>query len=271
MKERKENKHEHLCRILGNLRRVAIAYSGGVDSTFLLKVALDTLGSDNVIAILGSSGLQPYSEIQGAFALAKSIGARVFIINTYQLEIEGFTRNAPDRCYHCKKHLFDRFEQETEKLGFHCILDGSNADDIKDYRPGALVLKEKGIESPLRTCGFRKEDIRALSFTLGLPIHNKPSESCLATRVPYGTPITREILGTIDRSESFIKSLGIQTVRIRHHGPVARIEVEPSDFQTVLAYRREIENALVGEGFTYVALDLNGYVTGNMNKPLGDE
>ncbi|MBP1747514.1 MAG: hypothetical protein H6Q52_53 [Deltaproteobacteria bacterium] len=244
---------------------VAVAFSGGVDSTFLLKVSLDALGSENVLAVSAASSSYPETERSEAREMARSMGARLLLADSTEMNNENFVANKPDRCYHCKTELFRMVRDITEKEGFMVILEGSNIDDLKDYRPGRKACMEAGVRSPLMEAGFTKEDIRSISKQLGLATHDKPAQACLSSRIPYGTTITKERLTRIEFSEAFIRALGVSQVRVRHHGNTARIEVEEPDLPLILEYRNEIAEKLTALGFTYVSLDLQGYRTGSMN------
>ena len=265
-----QKKYEKLKGIIGPLGRVLVAFSGGVDSTLLLKVCVDVLGKENVLAFTGSSPVHPQRETQEAVNIAQQLGADCVVVKTAEMENINFTSNPRDRCYHCKSGLLDQAWQIAREHGCNNIVEGSNVDDEGDFRPGSRAVGEKGVLSPLKAAGFTKNDIRELSQMLTLPTHDKPSLACLASRVPYGTTITRDILKQIELSEEFIKGLGLRQVRVRYHGEVARIEAEDKDIATVMQHRDEIYEQLKGIGFTYVTLDLKGYRTGSLNEPKSE-
>jgi len=264
-------RYEKLQGIIRSLKKAAVAFSGGVDSTFLLKVSLDCLGKENVIAVAAVSPSYPEAEKSEALALARSLGVRLVMVDAVEMNNPAYILNNPDRCYHCKTELFKAIWDVIRKEGFTHILEGSNVDDLSDYRPGRKACLEAGVKSPLMEAGLSKNDIRELSENLGLPTHNKPAQACLASRIPYGTPITADRLKRIELSEAYIRTLGISQVRVRYEGSTARIEVEPEDLPAVLAYRNEIADKLVDFGFTYVSLDLKGYRTGSMNHEIDRE
>jgi uncharacterized protein len=261
-------RYEKLQGIIRSLKKVAVAFSGGVDSTFLLKVSLDCLGAENVIAVAAISPSYPEAEKSEALALARSFGVRLITVDAVEMDNPAYIANNPDRCYHCKTELFKTLWDVVRKEGFTHILEGSNVDDLSDYRPGRKACLEAGAKSPLMEAGLSKSDIRELSENLGLPTHNKPAQACLASRIPYYTPVTVDRLKRIELSEAYIRTLGISQVRVRHEGSTARIEVEPEDLPAVLEYRNEIADKLMNLGFTYVSVDLKGYRTGSMNDEI---
>ncbi len=262
----KKTKLEEYIRSLG---KVAVAFSSGVDSTFLLKVCHDTLGED-AIAITMKTVSVPERELEESIAFCEKEGIKQLIIEVDQIAIEGFEDNSPDRCYICKRALFSKMVSVAEENGFAHIAEGSNTDDMGDYRPGMKAISELGIKSPLREAGLSKADIRELSKELGLPTWNKPSFACLATRFVYGEKITVEKLRMIELAEQRLMDLGFSQFRVRCHGDIARIEIEPEEFEKILSSDTAISiNRYLHElGFRYVTLDLGGYVTGSMNKAL---
>lgn len=265
-------KFNKLKGLLKEMDKVAVAFSGGVDSTFLLKVAADVLG-DNVIAVTARSSTYPEREFTEASEYIKKLGAKHIVIISEELEIDGFSQNPVNRCYYCKKELFSKVKEIALQHGIKHIVDGSNVDDLGDYRPGMLALKELEVSSPLREAGLTKEDIRRLSREMELPTWNKQPFACLASRFPYGQEITHEKLQMIDKAEQYLLDLGFRQVRVRHHGEVARIEVAREErsrfFNTELLDR--IHGKLKEAGFRYVTLDLQGYRTGSMNEGLDKE
>ncbi len=268
MDQEKEKKITALREILAEAKRVVVAFSGGVDSTFLLKMAVEVLGAEQVLAVTGQSPTYPAWELAEAKELASALGVRQLIIDTEELEQEDFAANPPERCYFCKQELFSRLRQIAQKEGALAVLDGTNRDDLGDYRPGRKAARELGVRSPLLEAGLTKDDIRFFSFALGLPTWNKPACACLSSRFPYGTRITPEKLLQVERGEDFLRSLGFVQFRLRHHGALARIEIDPEQFSLLLAKASAVVSELKATGFAYVALDLEGYRTGSMNETL---
>jgi uncharacterized protein len=262
-------KLDSLKRILSEMGGVVVAFSGGTDSTFLLKVAHDELG-EKAIAVTATSSSLPREELEYAAELASQLAVRHLIIESDELESPGFVANSPDRCYHCKQLRFDALMKLAEEKGFSYVVDGTNFDDQGDHRPGMRAARELGVRSPLMEAGFTKADIRAISRELGLPTWNKPSNACLASRVPYGTPITRERMQQIEQAERLLHNLGFTQVRVRAHAEVARIEVEAENLPVLLENRLPIVEELRRLGFSYVTIDLEGYRTGSMNETLVD-
>lgn len=255
-------------KLLG-MGNVAVAFSSGVDSTFLLKAAHEVLG-DRAIAVTISSRLFPDRELQDAKSFCRREGIKQIIVDVEELEIAGFRENPKDRCYLCKKALFTRIRQEAAARGIDEVAEGSNLDDTGDYRPGLTAVAELGIRSPLREAGLRKAEIRALSKELGLPTWDKPSFACLASRFVYGETISEEKLRMVDRAEQLLFDLGFRQLRVRIHGTMARIEVLPEDFPKLISeeIRQRVSSELKRLGFSYVAMDLQGYRTGSMNETI---
>jgi uncharacterized protein len=261
-------KYRRLKAIIKDLQRVVVAFSGGVDSTFLLKVCVDVLGREKVVAFTGISPTCPEREIAEARRLSGLIGVELVTAETSEMDDPRFIENNTARCYFCKTHLFTKAREIAAQRGFIHVIEGSNLDDMSDFRPGRKACSEQGVKSPLLEADLTKAEIRELSKMLALPTHDKPSFACLSSRVPYGTAIDETILKRIEHAEDYIQSLGIRQVRVRYHGDVARIEVLDKDFDVVIAYREKITEVLNQFGFLSVVLDLKGYRTGSMNTPL---
>jgi len=264
-----EDKVKKLENIIKDAGSLVVAFSGGVDSTYLLKVAHDIL-KDNVIAVTARSSTYPEREFNEAVEFAKSLGARHEVIVSEELDIDGFSENPLNRCYFCKKELFVKIRELADKYNIKYIADGSNADDLGDYRPGLMAVKELGVISPLKEAGMTKDDIREMSRRMGLPTWDKPAFACLASRIPYGQEITREKLEMIDKAEQILLGAGFRQVRVRHHGDIARIEVSPAERKKFFneEFMDRIDREFKELGFKYVALDLKGYRTGSMNEVI---
>jgi pyridinium-3,5-biscarboxylic acid mononucleotide sulfurtransferase len=261
-----ESRYEDLKNNVRELETVLVAYSGGVDSTLLLKTCVDILGKEHVVAFIGNAPIFPAKEIQEAKQVALDIGAECMICDTAILKDKLYIENTKERCYHCKKNLLRIAVQVAQEKNMAHVVEGTNFDDTNDFRPGSSAVKEMHVVSPLLAAKLTKNDIYALSNTLTLPTRSKPSNACLSTRVPYGTPIDTALLKRIELSEEFLISAGISQVRVRYHGSVARIEVMERDFDTMMRQREEIVDELKRYGFTYVSLDLAGYRMGSMNE-----
>ncbi len=263
-----DSKFEKLKDLLSKLDSVVVAFSGGVDSTFLLQVARDVLGAKRVIALTATSPTYPSYEFNESVRLAKELGVQQIVVDSNELLIPGFADNPPLRCYHCKKELFEICINKAKELGYAEVLDGSNLDDLDDYRPGRQAATELQIRSPLLEAGLTKEDIRALSRRSGLSTAEKQPFACLASRFPYGTRITAERLQQIDHCETFMRENDFHTFRVRYHGETARIEVTLDELSRIIddKVRVQLLAEFKAAGFTYVALDLQGYRTGSMNE-----
>ena len=261
-------KAESMKRLSQRIRQageLAIAFSGGVDSTFLAAVAARELG-DRCLAITAVSPIYPASEQKSAAEMAACAGVRHVIVESDQLTIPGFADNPVERCYLCKRYLFSLIIETAGGYGINIVADGANADDRNDYRPGMKAAKEYGVLSPLLETGFTKREIRECSRRMGLPTAGKPSMACLASRIPYGTEITEHALKAIDSAETGIRVLGFSQVRVRDHGEVARIEVDPSEIDRAVKYKDKIVCEVKKAGFRYVTLDLEGFRSGSMNR-----
>ena len=265
------DKYEVLLKTLESYRKIAVAFSAGVDSTFLLEACVKAVGTDNVVAITAKSCLMPKVECDEAKKYCKKRGIRWVSFDPKIMKVEGISENPKNRCYICKKHIFSVMKRAVMNEGIKWVLDGSNADDDGDFRPGMKALEELKIKSPLRDLGFTKEEIRSLSHALDIPTWDKPSYACLATRIPYGETIDEAKLKLVEKAEDYLRGLGFNEVRVRVHNTViARIELNPNDFSTFMKgdIRLEVNHILKSMGFAYVSLDLQGYRTGSMNEVL---
>ena len=271
MRQELSDKYSNLCAALSREKKLAVAFSAGVDSTLLLKAAVNTLGNENVLAVTALSASFPEREADEADVFTRGIGVSRITVEVDQLSIPGFRENPADRCYLCKKVLFTRMMEVAREQGFEVMAEGSNVDDLSDYRPGLKAIEELGVRSPLREAGLTKAEIRELSSELGLPTWNKPSFACLATRFVYGETISDEKLRRVELGERLLQDLGFKQFRVRIHGEegrLARIEVLPGDLEKLLGLRQEIAAEFRSVGFDYTAVDLEGYRTGSMNEAL---
>jgi uncharacterized protein len=246
---------------------VIVAFSAGVDSTLVASAAFDALG-EQALAVTGVSPSIPAAEVEEARELGRTIGVRHELIDTSEMDRPGYVENSPQRCYHCKTELYGILAGIARERGFAFVVDGCNVDDLGDHRPGRVAAAEHGVRSPLIEAGLTKDEVRALSRARGLPTWDKPAMACLSSRIPYGTPVTIEALDRIEEAEAFLRSLGLRQLRVRHHGDVARLELEASDMVGVVAQRDAIVDRLKALGYKYITLDLAGFRSGSMNDVL---
>ncbi len=268
-----KDKYNSLQQILTELVKVVIAYSGGVDSTFLLKAAVDTLGAENVLACISAGVAEPSNQLARAEKLAEQMGARLEVIDTDELSDPNFVANKADRCFHCKSHICKVLIDMAKEQGFEHVIFGTNFDDLDDFRPGNRAMKVFGVRSPLAEAKLTKEDIRQLSRQMNLPTADQPASPCLASRISYGLEVTEQRLKQIDKAEEFMRSLGFVEFRVRHHDTIARIEVNPQDIEKVTTepIRSQIIDRLKSLGFKFVTVDLQGFRSGSLNEPLSEK
>jgi uncharacterized protein len=264
-----ENKLNRLIEILKKYKSAVIAFSGGVDSTFLARVAKDVYG-ENLLLITATSSTYPFYELEEAKSLAVLLGIRHRIIVSEEIDIPGYSENPPDRCYYCKTELFGKIKFIATAEGFDAVFDGSNADDLKDFRPGMKAKQEKGVISPLAESDFTKSDIRHFSAELNLPTATKQSYACLASRFPYGEKITKPKLDRLAAAEYEVRNLGFSQFRIRSHENLARIEFIPDEMDKAWKLKDKLTEICQKSGFTFVTIDLKGYRTGSMNEVLSE-
>ncbi len=269
MQTAREEKWSRLLSSLRGMQLAVVAFSGGVDSSLLLSAAAEAMGP-NLIAVTARSETYPPGEIEIACEVARSLGVRHRVLSTDELANEDFARNPPDRCYFCKQELFAELKRIADQEGIAFVLDGTNADDLADHRPGRKAAAEAGVRSPLAEAGLTKSEIRELARERKIPVWDKPSLACLSSRIPYGTRITPDILRTVHEAEKVLHAAGFRQVRVRHHGDTARIELEREEFAKLVGNGKleGITRSFKGLGFTYVTLDLEGYRTGSMNESL---
>jgi uncharacterized protein len=265
-----KEKYERLKEIFQSMGKVLVAFSGGVDSTLLLRVAQDAVGNKNVLAVTALSPLYPERELSGVKKLIQALGARHRLIESNELEIPGFSKNPPNRCYYCKSKLFEELLSLAKEEGIAFVVEGSTLDDDQDHRPGRIAIQELGIRSPLKETGLTKAEVRELSKGLGLPTWDKPSFACLASRFPYGEEITEEGLRMVDEAEAFLFGLGFKQVRVRHYGNLARIEILKEEMVRLMdgSLREKVVGHLKEIGYRYITLDLQGFRSGSMNEVL---
>lgn len=263
-----KRKKRNLEKILKKAGRILVGYSGGVDSTFLLKFAVECLGSDNVGAFIEKAEVYPDSEMDFAKKIAGSLGVKIFVYSSRKLSDRRFSKNTVDRCFYCKKDLFSKMAEIATKYRFNVIVDGSNLDDLSDYRPGNRAKLIYRVISPLQQASLRKKDIRILSKEMGLPTWNKPQMACLASRIPYGEKITKSRLKRVLRAEEYLRKLGFSMVRARDYDKLCRIEVSVPEIKKIVKFRPDIVEALKKIGYKYITLDLEGYTTGSMNRVI---
>ena len=266
-------KYDALKTLLGEYGKVSVAFSGGVDSSFLLKACADTLGTDNILVCIGVSPSLAQHQLSQARDMAKLVGVKLIELPLDELDDPNYQRNKVDRCFHCKSHQFRTIQEYAKNRGFEYTLCGANFDDKDDYRPGNIAVKSLGIGTPLMDAELTKPDIRTLSKELNLPTAEIPASPCLASRMAYGESITEEKLNQVEQAEDVLRSLGFVEFRVRHHGNIARIEVPAADIKRIVSEptRQQIVERLKSFGFGYISLDLQGFRSGSLNETLSQE
>lgn len=265
-----DEKYQRLQEILRELKSVAVAFSAGVDSTFLLKVAVDTLGPENVVAVTGRSDSLARAEFEETRKLTQLMGAEHVVLDTNEFENPNYTANPQNRCYFCKTALFTQMKPFIAERGINAMVSGTNADDLGDFRPGIDAGREQGVRSPVAEAGLTKDDLRVLSEHLGLPTYDKPASPCLSSRIPYGEEVTPEKLRMIETGEAFLRVMGISECRVRHHNNLARIEVPPALIPMLAEPETaaRIDEHFRSLGYNYVSLDLRGFRSGSLNEVI---
>jgi len=260
-------KFAKLKEIISSMDNALVAFSGGIDSTLVLKVAHDVLG-DKTAGVIVLSPTLPARELDKAREIAQKLGVHLVELTSNEMELKNFTSNTERRCYFCKDHLYHILHEYAAEHGYQDLLDGNNADDLGDYRPGQQAAREQSVRSPLQEASFTKKDIRELAHDLELPNWNKPASACLSSRIPYGTEINLDLLQQIENSENILNDLGFNEFRVRHHGDIARIEIPPNDFNLLITHRLKIDQKFKDLGFIYVTLDIKGFRSGSLNEGL---
>jgi pyridinium-3,5-biscarboxylic acid mononucleotide sulfurtransferase len=266
-----KEKYKKLKTVILDFKKVLVAFSGGVDSTFLLKTAIDLLGNKRVIAVTAFSATTSRQDRRDVLRYSEAFDVELVVVESGELDIPEFVQNPPNKCYMCKKHRFGHLVEIASDKGFDAVVDGENADDHLDFRPGSQAAKELGIRSPLREAGLTKQEIRNLSKEFGLPSWDKPSFACLASRIPYHELITAEKLGQVDKAEEFLRDLGfLPQLRVRHHGNTARIELDHKDMRKLAQddIRIRVVQYFKSLGFRFVTIDLEGYSMGSLNREI---